>query len=216
MQIKTFAFLKVKISDNNILLLADVIASTDLDKPELVYGRIDASCEMLNKRFEPAIPLQRQYGDEVAGLFEATAPLYDVISHLREAAHPRAKLRFVAVRGKIGVVDRDISKVGGEVFKRASKQIDALKRKGRFGCLEINPDLDIALNALTQGSNYLIESMTARQREVYTLLKSERTHEQIARLLEVKRQAVGDAAKRGAAAIVLELEAAIRKLLGNS
>mgnify|MGYP005870189905 CR=1 FL=1 len=110
-------------------------------------------------------------------------------------------------------MDTDISKVGGEVFKRASEQIESLKRKRRFGHFEISQRDDVVINALAQTSNYLIESMTERQRRVYTLLKEERTHEQIARQLKVTRQTISNTAKRGAAEIVLESEAAIRRLL---
>jgi len=201
---------------NKILFVADVIASTGLEHPKRIYDRLDASCRELNKRFSPSIPLQRQYGDEIAGLYGEAVPLYEIIAQLREAAYPDAKIRFVAIRGKIGVMDTDISKVGGEVFKRASERIESLKRKGRFGHFEISQRDDVALNALVQTSNYLIESMTERQRRVYTLLKEERTHEQIARQFKVTRQTISDTAKRGAAEIVLESEAAIRRLLEHS
>lgn len=199
----------------NFLFLADVADSTRLDQPVRVYERLDGVCREFNARLSPPIPLQRQYGDEVAGLLEDVTALYEIVSSLRAAAYPETRIRFVALRGDVGVIDSDISKVGGEVFKRASAQIEALKRKDRFGYFGIDPHYDVALNALVRTSNYLLEAMTDRQRKVYELLQEEKTHEQIAEQFKVSRQAISDAAKRGGAEIILESEAAIRKLLEN-
>jgi DNA-binding NarL/FixJ family response regulator len=149
----------------------------------------------------------------LAGVYETAEPVYDIASELRDAVYQDTQIRFVAVRGAVGVVDADMSKVGGLVFKRASQLIGEAKTKGRFGSFMISSNLDQALGALVQSSNYLLESMTERQRKVYDLLKGGMTHEEIAKQFKVSRQAVTDAAKRGGTEYVLESEAAIRKLL---
>lgn len=201
--------------NTQILFLADVEDSTRLERPELVYDRLDVVCRDLNERLSPLIPIQRQYGDEVAGLLNHAGALYDIISSFRAAAYPEARIRFVAVRGEVGVMDADISKVGGVVFKRANELIEVSKRKDRFGYFEIDPRYDVALDALAATSDYLLESMTVRQRAVYKLLKEGMTHEQIGQQFKISRQAVSDAAKRGGAELVLEAESAIGDILQN-
>lgn len=199
-----------------ILLLADVKDSTRLNRPQAVYARLDKICGEINQSLSPVIPLQRQYGDELAGLFDTAEHLYEVVATMREAVYPETEVRFVAVKGTIGAMDQDISKVGGEVFKRASQLIGQVKTRGGFGRFEINMAVDPALTALIELANYLIGSMTERQRQVYKLVASGMTHDAISKQLLVTRQAVSDAAKRGGVEFVLEAEDALRHLLAQN
>ncbi len=198
-----------------ILFLADVKDSTRLESAEVVFQRLDGAVSDLNSRLAPLIPLQRQYGDELAGVYETAESIYDIASALREAVYPETQIRFVAVRGDLGVVDSDMSKVGGLVFKHASQLIDVAKTKGRFGYFKINHQFDVALSSLVQMIDHTVTSMTAKQRRVYKLAATGWTHEEIGQQFGVSRQAVSDAARRGGVEFVLEAEDALRKLLVN-
>jgi len=200
------------------LLLVDVRGSTSLP-PERIgpaMRRVEDESRRLSRRFKDslALGLSLSYGDEIAGLFRSTAPLYQCVVALREALHPDTGLRFVVSEGRIGVVSDDIRKVGGPVFKTADEAMDSVKSARLYGAwLLADARLSTVLDSLTRLSNEFVERMTAYQRAVYRGLRAGTSLSGIAEALGKHRQSVSDAARRGGAGLVIEAERSVDALL---
>ncbi len=201
------------------LLLIDVRGSTKLAPPDLArrtMNRLEKTLARLNDEMKRdlVIGLSLSYGDEVAALLRRAAHLFDVVAAVRDTLHPDATIRFVAVRGKIGVASDDIRQVGGPVFKQTDDAMVRLKKQRGF-CSWLLKDraLDDTLNSLTGMSNALVEEMTDYQRRVYASLGRGMSGKLVAKRLGKYPQSVSDAGKRGRAKLVLAGEATIRRML---
>ena len=202
------------------LLLVDVRGSTRMPPERVgpVMERLETTCGRLNERFGDslALDLSLSYGDEVAGLFLSGAPVYRCVVAMRETLYPDTGLRFVVAEGRIGVASDDIRKVGGPVFKVADEAMDDVKTQRLFGAwLLQDRKRSAVLDALTRLSNAFVEDMTDYQRTVYSRLREGATRSGIADELGKYRQSVSDAARRGAADLVLEAEEAVDRTLGG-
>lgn len=211
----------VNLKSNYFLLLVDVVQSTALPN-----GKINAKMHLLqqliktlNKKFdkESVIPLTVSYGDEIAGLFNSPEHFYTMVSLIRKHFYPLTTIRFVAVKGKIAVVSKDIREVGGTIFKIASHDMAGLKQREEFCSWQLgNPLHDECLKALCNVSNVLIEDMSHYQREVFELLLAGNSQKKIADQLGKYTQSVWDAVKRSKADYVLEAGNAINLILANA
>lgn len=200
------------------LLLIDIRGSTKLPPARVgrVMRRLERQLPHINKRLGRAteLGLRVSYGDEVAGLFVSAGVLYAAVVAVREALYPDARLRFVAVKGRIAVASRDIRKVGGPAFKQADDAMERMKRERGFARWSLgDPLTDQVLDSLTRTSNALLEGMTAYQRQVYGLLRGGASRKDAARKLRKYVQSISSAAQAGRAAEVLEAEATIREVL---
>lgn len=198
-----------------VLFMADVENSTTLteSRHRAVFKAIDGAITELNKSVEAVLPLSRQYGDEVSGLFSHAQDAYRIATRLRDAVHPSSGFRFVVVQGSIGQMDRDITKVGGKIFKHANELMARAKAESRYGLWSCDPAYDHALNALTAASAYIWKAMTPYQWEIYQLRRKGWSYKKIEVTLKKKQQSVSKAARRGGADLVIETETAIDQLL---
>jgi len=189
------------------------------DRRAAAFGRLDEAIQDLNRRFahDLALPLTRAYGDEVAGLLLHHEPGLEILDALRESLHPDGTLRCVIAAGQIGVPSTDIRRVGGEVFKKADEEIRQLgARNGFFSCLLDEEVVSLALTALVNTANALIERMTPYQRSVWRLAKQGLAQREIAERLGKFAQSVSDAARRAAIDTVVAAENAAKELLSKS
>ncbi len=206
----------MKINKEHFLILLDIKQSSQLlgNKASSLQNRLLTLLEELNRKYKPLINLQISYGDEIGGIFTDPVPLYEIVDKIRELLYPETHFRFVAVKGKISVHSQDIRQVGGEIFKKADREINQLKKENRFSRWLIgNPALNVALTSLSELSNAMLTDMTEYQYDVYLLLKRELPQKNIARKLQKHTQSVSDAAKRGKAELVIEAGKAIQLLL---
>jgi len=202
------------------LLLVDIRDSTETpaSKLEPAMERLRKELKRLRRRLRDDLELglRVSYGDEVAGLFKTPAPLYDVVASFRDALYPEAHLRFVATRGRIAVVSRDIRAVGGPVFKEADAAMERLKRSKRYAAWHLgDPLLNAVLDSLTGTANALLEDMTRNQREVFGFVRQDLSRVEVAEKMGKSKQSVSSAAVRGNADLIVEAEDVIRQLLSR-
>ena len=204
--------------DTYYLFLCDLRNSTRLEgaKAGEAIAIVDATLETLNAQCASAlaVPLQLSYGDEIAGLFTASAPIQDVVSTLRHALRPVTGFRFVVCHGRIGSLSDDMRKVGGPAFKQASEAMSGLKSSGAF-CrwLLDDPLLSDTVEALTESANAFLEPATDYQYQVYTLLEQGLSQRDIAKALDKFPQSVSDAVKRARLELVIRMDQLIRRHL---
>jgi hypothetical protein len=201
----------------HFLFMADVAGSTGLSEGahRAVFERIDQVVADLNESTPAVVPLTRQYGDEVSGLYVSPESAYAIAVALRDAIHPQAGVRFVFVRGKIGQINADISQVGGAIFKIANKRMQQAKRESRFGLWSIDQSCDAQLDALTGASAHIWRGMTSYQWAIYQLRRKGHAYVEIEKILQKQQQSISRAAKQSGVELVLEAEAAIGDILKN-
>ncbi len=208
----------LQISKNYFLILIDIKKSTTLSPAtrKKVFEELDLLLRKLNRKLnpKPVLRLSVSYGDEIAGLFETPKQFYEIVTQLREGLFPKARFRFVAAHGKIGVASKDIRKLGGEVFKKADERIKQLKRQDLF-CEWVfkNAKENEILNSLSEMSNEIVERMTPYQREVWQLLEQGLTQKEISNRLKKYPQSISYAVKRGGADQVIRAGQVISKIL---
>ncbi len=196
------------------LLLGDLRGSTALEGEEAEtvtqilreqLGRWSLACAD-----DLVAGLDLNYGDEFVGLFVRPARIYEIVDGLRDALSGHAGFRFAVARGRIGSASAQTSQMGGPVFVIANDALKRLKARGRFAQFETgHPVADRSLTALAEAAHTLRGEMTAYQAEVFGLLRAGLAQTEIARRLGKFDQSVSDAAKRGHAELVIELDEAI-------
>ena len=201
------------------LLLADIEGTTRLEPAVLrkATGSLNRKVRSLNTRYGSslAVPLKRSYGDEIAALLISPEQLYDMADGIRESLYPHARVRFVFTSGRIGVPSRDITVVGGPIFKEAQAlMLDLKKRRGLFAWKLGSGYLDTILNALSGLTSSLIEDLTDYRRSIWRSLRTGQTQRQIARMLHRHPQSVSQAIGRGHIKSIIQGEQAIRAALG--
>lgn len=172
----------------------------------------------INKDFSKqiAIPLSISYGDEIAGLFNSPENLYNIVIGIRKILYPLTSIRFASVKGKISTESKDIRKVGGPIFKKASIAMNNLKETNGYAFWQFDNEIyNKSLGSLCEISNALINDMSIYQREVYELLKTGLSQREIATQLGKYSQSVWDAVQRSKAVYVIEAQKTINMILAS-
>jgi len=198
-----------------ILFMGDVADSTAIDAPAYssAFQALERAITSINRSVKADLPLSLQYGDEVSGLYETPGDAWQIATQLRDALHPTTALRFVVVRGKVGRLDSDIRKVGGQIFKVANTLMTRAKHENRFGLWRLNDEEDKILDALTAAASHLWREMSSYQENIYRLRRQGRNYKDIQAELDKHQQSVSKAAQRGGIEIVIEAEQAIEQVL---
>ena len=205
---------------DHYLLLGDIEGSTDLspDAYADALEHFEFAVAGVNLAFADAlsVPLQVNYGDEVAGLFHDPTPMFDAVCMIRDALRGRVGFRFAASRGPIGRETPLTRKMGGPVFKAANDALTAAKRAGRFADWSVGTETENAtLTYLTLLSDGYVKDFTDYQYAVYLGLRSGEKQTEIATRLGKFPQSVSDSIQRSRADLVVETEAHLRRLLSG-
>lgn len=196
------------------LLLIDIKDSTFVPVEEMntKFSQLEDALKILNFELKGdlILPMNISYGDEISGLFNSPESFYDIIALIRKTLYPLTTIRFAAVKGKIGRISSDIRKIGGKIFKDASKSIDYLKKNHHFCSWQISDDTtDKTLAILCEISNLMIESMSEYQRKVFELLHDGLSQKEISEKLGKHKQSVWSVLQRSNAVFVVEAEKAV-------
>lgn len=209
------------------LFLADVRGSSTLSstKATELLAALEEETARLNGVFgdELTVPLQLNYGDEIAALFHRPDRVFDALDGLRTALRGRCVLRVVIAHGPGGAESADMRKRGGLTFKAAAAAMAALKPSGRF-CRWIDasprPDSERAarlrvIEWMTEATNADVEAMTDLQFEAYRRMRAGARQVDVARDLRKSKQSVSDYVRRGRVELVLDGEELIRAELAR-
>lgn len=191
-------------------LAADVIGSRRLPEPETTPPRLERAAVFLNETFADALaePFAVVAGDELRGALvdPAQAPL--CVSLMREALAP------VQVRVGVGIGATPDLDGGAAAFARAQAAMAVAKRQGGvIRYLGSGPATDILLNALCRLLDPLLLERTTKQWQAIAAYRTLGHQRDVARLLGVTRQSVGDRLAAGHRREVEQADAAIAAYL---
>ena len=200
------------------LLILDLEGSTGLAPRKLKeatrsLNRVLATLSEAHKA-DLALPLKQHYGDEVAALLRSPRGIYEIVDAVRDAVHPYTRVRHVATQGRIGQAAREISLVGGPVFKDAERLMTLLKKKASRASWQVGgPVQRSALQALSDMSDSLIEDLTEFRYRIWRLLRAGSSQSEVARTMRRHPQSISNAVAGGHIRALIEGEAAIRAVL---
>jgi hypothetical protein len=202
------------------LLIIDLEGSTGLAPRKIKeathsLSRVLASLSATHKA-DLALPLKQHYGDEVAALLHSPRAIYEIVDAVRDVVHPYTRVRFVVTRGRIGQAAKDISLVGGSVFKDAVRLMSMLKKKSSRASWQIGgPVEQSVLQALSDMSDGLIDDLTEFRYRIWRLLRTGSPQSQVARTMKRHPQSISSAVAGGHLRALIEGEEAIRAVLGS-
>ena len=217
-QFKWIYQLEMDLNTKYYLLLIDIINSTRISVKDFNHKMniLENNLPEINNKLKNdlVIPLSISYGDEIAGLFNTPANIYNVVMQIRKIFHPLTTIRFVLVKGLIARNSSDIRQVGGIIFKKANKTIEDLKKKDRYCSWQTeNFLIDRTLESLCEISNVVLNDMSDYQRDVFELFREGLTQKQISIKLGKYTQSIWDAIQRSKANYVIDAEQTVNLIL---
>ena len=113
------------------VLLGDVISSKKLEHREDFQNKLINGCNKVNEKYKSNIYSYMNIikgSDEIGVVLKDISNFYDIITEISETIGPNL-MRFVLVKGKIdtGLNQREISRMDGPAFHKASSLMDMLK-----------------------------------------------------------------------------------------
>jgi len=133
------------------VMLGDVVSSSLISNRSAFQRRLISACSSINSRFGRGFFAEFRIikgTDEVGGVLTDIADIYDIIFSFLDETDPEF-IRFALVYDEIdtGLEQRDVSRMDGPAFHRATALIDSLKTTGLLFAMETdNPPADLALS----------------------------------------------------------------------
>jgi hypothetical protein len=113
------------------VLLGDVISSKKLPNRENFQNKLINGCNIVNRKYKPDIYSYMNIikgSDEIGVVLKDISKFYSIINEISQIIGPNL-MRFVLVKGQIdtGLDQREISRMDGPAFHRASNLMNQLK-----------------------------------------------------------------------------------------
>jgi hypothetical protein len=183
------------------VLLGDLIGSTKVIDRELFGKRLERACETVNTRYAKDL-----YGhlkilkgvDEVGAVLSTLPNTYSIISLISEDLRPRV-MRFTLVFDHIDTAleTKDVAKMDGPAFHRASHMMAALKKSKMLYDMAVgDPLLDTSITSEINLLLLLKQSWSDRQYKVVKEYEKTGNQLQVARTLGISQQAVSKTLSR--------------------
>ena len=183
--------------------MGDVVSSrkiTDGERGEF-QDRLEETCKGINSSYKSDISAYFKILkgiDEIGGVLSDISRTYEIITKILEGLYPNL-MRFVLVLDYIdtALYTKDIAKMDGPAFHKASDMMNSLKRSKLMFDMSVG---DVVIDRAISGQINLIllikKTRTKNQHQV--VLEYERTKNQheIAKNLEITQQAVSKTLRR--------------------
>jgi hypothetical protein len=207
-------------SRNPVVLLGDVVGSARIKGRLQMRRRMESACALVNRAYRGGIraDFKMLKGiDEVAGVLDAVASVYDIVLSFLGAARPH-HVRFVAVRGVIdvGLDEDDVSAMDGPVFAAGSEIMARLKRSGMPLSMHTGDRyFDATAGALMNSLILLRHAWSDRQHEIVDEYEKRGNQTAVARRLHISQQAVSDALRKARWREIGMLEGDLKRMLAR-
>lgn len=200
------------------VLLGDTERSREMRGREGVRKRLDDACRMLNARHAADVAGDAAIlkgVDEVGAVLRSPRGILDMVTVLDAAVRPH-RMRFVLARGVVeaGLGARDVARMSGPVFDRASELMESLKKEDLPFRMEGGDGFtDKALSGLMSSAMLFRQTRSARQQDIIAEYVRTGSQQMAARELGVSQQAVSQAVVRSGFRQMRSVEQGITELL---
>lgn len=183
------------------VLLGDVISSSPIRNREDVQNKLVRTCEKINTTYAKDIYAKFKIlkgADEIGGVLLTIANNYNIITTISEHLYPNL-IRFVLVFDYVDTAlrTRDVAKMDGPAFHKASDLMTALKKSKLMFDMCVG---DKVIDACIVGQINLIlllkKNWSARQRDIVEKYKKAKNQYEVAQKLGITQQAVSKTLNR--------------------
>jgi len=207
-------------SGDHIAVSADLVGSRLAADRHALMSLIESTLESLGRSYRRemlAIPVLTRGLDEFSAVFKTPKPLFDFMVQLNESLWP-ARFRLGVGIGRIDLAEEsgNAGKMDGPAFHLAAEALSVASRSGSALVIRA-PDADqidlMAIEALARAHSAIVEDWTPGVAKVIPSVRAAGTQEAVARLLNIRQQAVSKAVRRARLDVLVQLEGAGRALV---
>jgi len=187
-------------SEPRYVLLADVVASRELDDRERFKTTLSDALASANDQFDDElfVPVEPIKGvDEFGGVLVTLSPVYELLATILDRIHP-VRVRFAVTSAEIdvGANEHRIADMDGPAFHRGDELLHTIEEDDLYAAVDTNRPAD---GLVSPTINLLLlrrEALTDRQLEVIRAYERHGTQSAAAEELDVPQQAVSQALQR--------------------
>lgn len=182
-------------------LLGDVIQSRQIDNRDDFQKIIEESCKNINTVYADDVYADFKILkgiDEIGGVLSSMSNVYTIITKILDEIYPHT-LRFVLVFNYIDTAleTRDIAKMDGAVFHKASEMIRELKTSKLMFDMSVEDEmLDMAITGQINLIFLLKKNWSAMQYNIVREYDKTKNQSEVAQKLKITQQAVSKNLKR--------------------
>lgn len=188
------------ISSPRHVVLADVVASRDIDDRPAFREDLSEALDIVNDSYGDAIHTDFEIikgVDEFGGVLRKFAPIYEVLATVLNRIHP-VRVRFGIASGEFDVEAEtaSVSEMDGQPFHRADELLAATESDNLYAAVDTGSPVD---SLVSNNLNLLLvarERLTEHQVTVEQAYESHGTQAAAAAELDVPQQSVSKALQR--------------------
>ena len=183
------------------VILGDVVSSRKIEFREKLQKSIEDACQKANSNYTQDIYADFKLlkgTDELGGVLSNITNLFRILVLLEDSIFPE-RIRFAVVLDSIdvGIGSKDISKMDGPAFHRASEYVSELKKTGLLLRLSIEDEIvDSAIEGEINLMFLMRSKWTGRQRQIAKSYEELHSSLKVATKLGIAHQTVAFTLKR--------------------
>ncbi|MBY9001220.1 MAG: hypothetical protein KGD64_09920 [Candidatus Heimdallarchaeota archaeon] len=186
-------------TNNEVIIRGDIISSRRIKDKENFWVRLNQVISGINKEYSNELKFQLELfsGDAITGICSNKKAAFTITSRFIELLLPY-KIRMVISEGEIDYQRKTmkLSELDGEVFWKASIEIDKLKEKKRYFSVITGQREDPIMSSLADIISELKYEWTPKEKEINHLYDLMKNQNEVATKLGISQQSVSDGLRR--------------------
>jgi predicted DNA-binding protein YlxM (UPF0122 family) len=177
------------------VLLGDVKSSREINNRELFQEKLIKVCNELNQKYQQDLYADFKILkglDEIGGVLTEISNIYKIISKITIQIYPNT-MRFILVRDYIDTAlnSKDVTKMDGPAFHKASERMKLLKKSKTFFDMETyNETIDSSLIIMINLMLLYKEKWTKKQHQIIEEYEKTLNQKKVALKYNITQQAV--------------------------
>lgn len=200
------------------VLLGDVISSRKIKNREDFQEKLINAYDKLNIKYTEDIYADFKIIkglDEIGAALNSISNIYEMITEIQNQIYPNS-MRFVLVLDTIdtGLEEKDITKMDGPAFHKASSLMTSLKESKSFFCMSVEDKQieKLIINVINVTLSYR-ERWNQKQRQVIKEYEITKNQKKVAKKYNISQQAVSNRLKTANWKAIKELEKSLTDLI---
>jgi len=202
------------------VLLGDVKSSREINNRELFQEKLIKVCNELNQKYQQDLYADFKILkglDEIGGVLTEISNIYKIISKITIQIYPNT-MRFILVRDYIDTAlnSKDVTKMDGPAFHKASERMKLLKKSKTFFDMETyNETIDSSLIIMINLMLLYKERWTKKQRQIIEEYEKTLNQKKVAFKYNITQQAVSKVINNTKWKNIKDLENQLNQIIGK-
>ena len=202
------------------VLLGDVKSSREINNRELFQEKLIKVCNELNQKYQQDLYADFKILkglDEIGGVLTEISNIYKIISKITIQIYPNT-MRFILVRDYIDTAlnSKDVTKMDGPAFHKASERMKLLKKSKTFFDMETyNETIDSSLIIMINLMLLYKEKWTKKQHQIIEEYEKTLNQKKVALKYNITQQAVSKVINNTKWKNIKNLENQLNQIIGE-